>query len=335
MAYFRKIGDRWRAEIERNGRRISKRFPTRREAYLWAAQQESAITSGSPTYTHTVQDGIDRYIKDVTSAKATAKQERLRLYAFLRDFPALAGMRLADVRTSDLVDWRDRRLKKVSAASVLRELTPLRHMFKLAGREWGWMPKDSPMDAMGKPAAPPPRTRRVTPSEIRRIVRPMGYVTRQAPASITEEVAWAFLVALHTAMRSGEVLSMGRSTVDLARRVVTLGRHKTARRVGVRQVPITRAAARLLAVLDKSASLAGRDAYFTVSDASRDALFRRYVDGAGIVGLHFHDARAEALTRLAKRVDVLTLARITGHKDVRMLMIYSQTDMADVALQIG
>ena len=37
----------------------------------------------------------------------------------------------------------------------------------------------------------------------------------------------------------------------------------------------------------------------------------------------------------AKAVDVLTLARITGHKDIRMLMIYYQTDMADVAQQIG
>lgn len=48
-----------------------------------------------------------------------------------------------------------------------------------------------------------------------------------------------------------------------------------------------------------------------------------------------HGTRREATSRLSKKVDVLTLARITGHKDIRMLMIYYQTDMADVARQIG
>jgi integrase len=54
-----------------------------------------------------------------------------------------------------------------------------------------------------------------------------------------------------------------------------------------------------------------------------------------VEGLRFHDTRREATSRLAKRVDVLTLARITGHKDIRMLMVYYQTDMSEVALQIG
>lgn len=38
-----------------------------------------------------------------------------------------------------------------------------------------------------------------------------------------------------------------------------------------------------------------------------------------IEDLHFHDTRAEALTRLARKVDVLTLAKISGHKDLRIL----------------
>ena len=119
MAYFRKIEDKWRAEVERSGRRISKRFRTKREAELWAAQQESVIVgSGGTLYEHTVQDGIDRYLKDFTTAKATAQLERFWMAAFLRDFPDIAGMRLADVRTADLVRWRDARLRKVSPASV-------------------------------------------------------------------------------------------------------------------------------------------------------------------------------------------------------------------------
>ncbi|WP_050764622.1 tyrosine-type recombinase/integrase [Marinomonas sp. MED121] len=51
--------------------------------------------------------------------------------------------------------------------------------------------------------------------------------------------------------------------------------------------------------------------------------------------LHFHDSRREALTRLATKVDVLNLAKISGHKDLRILQrVYYAPDMADVALML-
>jgi len=38
-----------------------------------------------------------------------------------------------------------------------------------------------------------------------------------------------------------------------------------------------------------------------------------------IEDLHIHDTRGEALTRLARRYDVLTLSRMSGIKDLRTL----------------
>ncbi|HBK00773.1 MAG TPA: integrase, partial [Delftia acidovorans] len=69
---------------------------------------------------------------------------------------------------------------------------------------------------------------------------------------------------------------------------------------------------RLLRVLDAAAEAAGRDAYWTISDASRDTLYRKLRDRVMVQGLRFHDLRATALTWLSKRVDVMTLARISG-----------------------
>ena len=337
MAYIRKTGDKWRAEVERAGKRTSKRFRTKREAELWAAQQETDFVSArdAPKYSRTVADGVDRYLREVTPKKASARGETLRLGFFLRAFPALAKMRLADVRTADLAAWRDARLASISPGGFLREVTPIRHMFKLAGREWGWMPKESPFDGLGMPDSPPARTRRISPSEARRILRELGFVTGQAPVTLTQQIAWALLVALHTAMRSGEVLGLTRQTVDLKRRVVTLAQHKTARITGARQVPITRQAARVLGVLDAAAQAQGRDAYFTVSAATKDALFRRHVKGLGLADVHFHDARATALTRLARRVDVMVLARISGHTDLKILLkTYFRASAAELAQQL-
>lgn len=54
-----------------------------------------------------------------------------------------------------------------------------------------------------------------------------------------------------------------------------------------------------------------------------------------IENLRFHDSRAAALTRLSRRMDVLKLARISGHKDLNQLLAaYYRDTAADVAAAI-
>ena len=79
---------------------------------------------------------------------------------------------------------------------------------------------------------------------------------------------------------------------------------------------------------------AGRDDLFRVSDTSRDALFRKAVGRLKISDLHFHDARGEALTRLSRRVDILTLQRISGHIDINQLAGYFRESPADIAKRL-
>ena len=43
------------------------------------------------------------------------------------------------------------------------------------------------------------------------------------------------------------------------------------------------------------------------------------------------DARHEAITRLAKVFDVLELARIVGHRDLRMLLVYYNPSAEDLS----
>ncbi|OYD78330.1 UNVERIFIED_ORG: phage integrase family protein [Burkholderia sp. CF145] len=49
---------------------------------------------------------------------------------------------------------------------------------------------------------------------------------------------------------------------------------------------------------------------------TRDRLAVTY---PAIKEIHFHDSRVEALTRLARSVDVMALAKISGHKDLAIL----------------
>lgn len=321
MAYIRKVKTGYRAEVVKRGVRRSQTFDTKAAATAWAVHEEKLIDEAAQGQLadHTLLEGISRYEKEVSVKKRGLGKERLRFAAFIREFPRLCSKVMHKITAAELAEWRDTRLKKVSADSVAREATQIRNVWTLAIREWGWL-KESPWPRVKMPAASFARRRRTSPQELRAMLRSMGYVTRKAPTKTTQEVAWCYLLSHHTAMRAGEVRALTRERVNLATRVVRLDTHKTVEREGVRFVPITAKAARLMRVLDEAAERAGRDNYFKVSDKSLDALFRKARDKLLIDDLHFHDARADALTRMARRLDVMTLAKISGHRDLRQLL---------------
>jgi len=70
---------------------------------------------------------------------------------------------------------------------------------------------------------------------------------------------------------------------------------------------------------------------FNISTAQIDAIFRKVKAKAVVDDLHFHDSRHEAITRLAKKLDVLALARTVGHRDLRQLMVYYNESAEDMA----
>lgn len=341
MAYLRKVKNGWRAEVERAGVRVSATRATKAEAQAWAVAEEAAILAGARgDYPRkTLRDAIERYRKEVTDKKAklrpeAARADNLRFDALLRDYPDLAGKMFSEITTEDLAKWRDSRLEKVSESSVLRELQQYRPIWTLAIDEWMWAGK-SPWKGLRLPRKGHARKRATMWTEVRRLVRSAGYTHLLPPQSPQQEAVWAYMVTLHTALRSAEILRMSRSTVDLQRRVYRLPRHKTDSAVGERLVPFTRRAARLLRVLDAAAAAAGRDAYFTISDQSRDVLYRKVRDRVMIEGLRFHDGRAAALTWLAKRYDVMTLAKISGHVDINELYsTYYRESAQDIAARL-
>ena len=53
-----------------------------------------------------------------------------------------------------------------------------------------------------------------------------------------------------------------------------------------------------------------------------------------IEDLHCPDTRHEAITRLAKKLDVLDLARMAGHKDLRQLMTYYNATAEELAAKL-
>ena len=324
MATYRQRGGVWRVEVCVNGIRRSATRDTKADAKAWAAKTETEIRNqvlGLGT-DHTLNDALDRYATDVSPTHKGHKWELKRIELIRREFPRLCAMQMRKITTDDLVRWRDTRGQSVAAGSVLREISLLSSVFNVARKEWKWI-NSNPFADLTKPPQPQHRDRRISQDEIDRICLALGH-TEATPQTAMQQVAIGFLFALETAMRSGEIRQMTWDRVNIAERYVLLTETKNGSR---RKVPLSRRAIELLDLmrgLDKTR-------VFTVRDDSFVTLFRRARDRCEIEELRFHDTRHEALTRLAKKLPVLDLARMVGHKDPRSLMIYYNATPTEIA----
>ncbi len=78
------------------------------------------------------------------------------------------------------------------------------------------------------------------------------------------------------------------------------------------------------------------DCVFQITPNALKLAWVRATNRAGLDDLHFHDLRHEATSRLAEKVpNLIELAAITGHKDLRMLKRYYHPRAEDLAAKIG
>jgi integrase len=310
MAYLRKLSTGWRAEVQRAGVRVSKVLPSKREAQQWALEQEGkakALVTGWRTFS----DAAERYRREVSSTKRGAAWEVRRLSAMADHFGTSP---LGSLDAPDMVAWRDLRLRTVSGSTVIREANLLKHLLHTARDEWRWIEHD-PFRGVKMPKENAPRDALWKWQAIKRVLR-----AGQRAGGKTGETVQAFHIALRTGMRLQEALAAP-GGFDARRRVVRLSHTKTT---GPVEIPVRHQAVRLLSRPP-----------FTVGPNEASTLFAKLCRQLLITGLTFHDSRATALTLLSRRVDVLTLAKISRHKDVSLLLnVYYRESAEQIAARL-
>lgn len=157
----------------------------------------------------------------------------------------------------------------------------------------------------------------------------MGYEEGLPIEKPMQRVAVAFLFAIETAMRSSEILMLTAASVNYKAKFARLPMTKNGT---ARNVPLSSRAVKLLKMLP---AVPKGEPLFALSASSRDSLFRKARDRSQIPDVTFHDTRHEAITRLAKKLQPLDLARMTGHRNISELMTYYDATATDIAARLG
>lgn len=323
MASIKKRGKGWRAMVKVNGHRDSATFDIKTEAKAWAAARETELADAPPGDRHDdtrLSDLFARYAREVSPHHKGARWEQLRLELYSRQ---IGHYTVGDLFDSDVIsNWKTQRLRTVKPGTVIRDMGVINQVFATAHTEWRLITRN-PLQGIKKPKKPRPRDRVISPEELATIKQALKYDADCAVELKKQQVGLALDIALETAMRASEVLQLTNEYKD--RKVFVLVSTKNGDR---REVPLSKKAREHIARIP--------DGGFTVTPGVLSTMFRKARDKCRFPtgqagGFTFHDSRANALTMLSQKVDVLALAKIVGHRDPRSLMIYYRKSAEDIA----
>ena len=339
MATIRKKGElQWHVQVRRKHVNETKTFTTKMDADSWAREVENQIDRG--VYISRVEaesislgEACDRYEREVLPRLKGKASDTSRLKTIKFN---LGNLPLAAISSTILAKFRDERLKVVGKQSVIHELGLITRILKCCTLDWGiGLPSGVP--AVRKPNAPEGRSRRVEQSEIDAIMA----------VSDSVELPEIMQLVLETTMRRGEIYKIKWEHVDFKKPIIRLENTKNDLS---REVPLSSRAVAVLKALPRR--IDGRVFSLrpdSITQAFDRALLRaraKYESDCELknikpeknflVGIHFHDLRHEATSRIALKVsNLIELASITGHQDLQMLKRYYHPKAEDLAKKLG
>ena len=137
MATFKKRGDKWQAQVAKNGVRRSATFPTKAKAQAWAVEVESQIQSQKLVQSSTdltFYEAVNRFIEVEQVNQANPDKFVSKMRHLQKIFP-FAGYHISKITTEHIALFRDQRLQEIKSSSVRVDLSNLSTVFTFARRE--------------------------------------------------------------------------------------------------------------------------------------------------------------------------------------------------------
>lgn len=341
MAYIKKRGDYWRAEVRRKGYKPTYRtFDTQAEAQRWARRIEAEIDTGSyvdnsAAENTTLGSALTKYRKEIASKKRHPIQEYGRIDRWLRN--DLCFRTLANLKGADFARYRDERRAQGRAENTIRlELQLVSHLFEIARKEWGMEGLMNPLKNIRKPSVSVARDRRLEPGEFEKILAALLNCGNRYAAP-------AFELAIETSLRQGTLFALRWEWIDLKKRLVRIP--VSARGAENKGVPaILPLSTRAVSVLQSLCLLDEHEqpvhcpsgvVLRTTPNAIR-CIWKSVLPTLGICDLRWHDLRHEAASRLFERgLHPIEVASITGHRSMQMLKRYTHLKPESLLDRLG
>lgn len=324
MASVLQIGDRWRAQIRRPGRKsISKTFDTKREAEQWARRTEAALDDQKValvTADISVQELVSEYrrMREELGRPIDPTTNTHYMLEHLAD--DLGAERVADLTPQRLVTWaKMRKGQGAGGYTINMELSQLGTVIRHTS---GFLRVTLP-DVVGA-ARPLLHYGQLISGGTRRTRRPNGDELARLLPWLDERnkvIGDAVRVAIITGMRRGEIARIQWGDIDERRRAVLVRKRKHPRAIEAKDewVPLLGDAWEIVKKQPQSDD--GR-----IFPVSREALTDAVTAGTralGIPDLRLHDMRREATSTLREMgFDREARKAITGHKSDEAHDIY-------------
>jgi integrase len=327
MASIRFRSNKWQARVSRKGEQsLVKTFQSKEDAERWARSIEVEWDKGTYQNTHQAQkttfgELIERYLREVTPLMRGAKEDTIRLTAILRK--PIARVNALLLNSSRIAKYRDERLQEVSAGTVIRELAYFSSIINHARREWD-INIANPMLLVRKPPSPPGRNRILSREEETELLKAC-----EPKANRNIYTRPFIILALETAMRRGELLSLRWDNIDYSKRTAYLQLTKNG---DSRTVPLSTRAIETLEALP--ISIDGR--VLPINFAALENNFKRARERVNLKDLRIHDLRHTAVTRLAEKLpNLIELSAVSGHRSLGMLKRYYHPRAEDIARKLA
>jgi integrase len=207
-----------------------------------------------------------------------------------------------------------RRNEGASSSTINRELYMLSKAFNLAVKEWEWL-SENPVSKVSKERENNERDRWLSYEEEKRLLN-------NSPDWLSDVITFA----LHTGLRQDELLSLEWSRVVFSPGTILIQETKNGK---PKTLPLNKIAVNILEEKSKVRSvkndlvfLSGSGTKINRSNLKR--ALKKVLEKVGIKDFRFHDLRHTFATRLVQKgEDIYKVAKLMGHKDIRMTQRYA------------
>ena len=324
---------RYRVQIRRRGKSVSKTFRLRGDAETWGRQQEIRSDRGESLTTvpsgTTLGDLIDLHLNDMAEVGKPA--QRSKDWALQRLKRDIGSWRLSHITREGILDFgRDRAKQGAGPATISGDLTFINTVLTHASVVYGHIVPTEQLRLgrgalyrLGLVGKSLERDRRPTADELKRI---LAYFKMQPRLLIPMGRLTRFAVA--TAMRQGEITRVLADDFneDTPSLLIRQRKHPREKATNDQEIPLVADTGfdAVALVKEQLEDVSPLGCIFPYNPRSVGTAFRRACQELDIDDLNFHDLRHEGISRLFEADwDIPQVATVSGHRDWKMLKRYT------------